>query len=463
VQLKDITNKLHPAVFVLASFLALIGLGTILLVLPVSTASGSISWIDALFTAASAVCVTGLIVVDTGSFFSQTGQIIILVLIQIGGLGVMTLSVVMYRWLRRSISYRQRRIMQDLLTHTPREDIFNLVFSVLKFTAVIELLGAVALTIFWSREMPFQQAMYTSIFHAVSAFCNAGFSLFSDSLVRWSSSYAVNTVMGLLIIFGGIGFPVLYEVEQVLIRKTKYRLSVHTRTVLTATAILIFGGAVLLSFSSFSGASPSAGAVQEMSGQNRILAALFQSVTARTAGFNTINIVGVGDLGITLLLFLMFVGASPGSCGGGVKTTTLAMLFAAARSRIKGKARVNLYKKSIPEETVIRSLTLVVLAASVISLIFFLLLAFDNGRSPEVISVIEERGAFLPYLFEAVSAFGTVGLSMGITPFLSTAGKWLIIVLMVIGRVGVLTFSYIITGTKAVQDVEYAEENIMIG
>lgn len=463
--LSNYLRKLHPAAVVLFSFLLLIVIGTILLKLPFATVSGEISWVDALFTAASAVCVTGLIVVDTGSFYTVPGQIIILCLFQLGGLGVMTLSVAMYRWIRRSISFRHRKIMQDLLTHTPREDILSLVISVFKFTFVIEFIGASLLTVYWARMLPLGEAIFVSVFHAISAFCNAGFSLFSDSLVQYRGSYAVNSIMALLIIFGGIGFPVLYEIEQTFLLKKNRKLSVQTKTVLTTSGLLILGGALIFGLLEHAGGN-TGGTIGDNSVfplRQQILSSLFQSITARTAGFNTLDIANVGDAGAAMLLLLMFVGASPGSCGGGVKTTTLAILAASSYSKIKGHQRVNMYKKSVPQDTVIRSLILIVLAIGIIGTVFFLLLVTNGNAVEGTAGIIKERSIFLPFLFETVSAFGTVGLSMGVTSLLNSAGKLLIICLMIIGRVGVLTFSYIFTGYSVKNGVEYSEENIMIG
>lgn len=446
--------KLHPALMVLSSFLALILIGTFLLKLPISTVNHKIAWIDGWFTATSAVCVTGLIVVDTGSFFSPFGQLIILLLIQLGGLGIMTLSVTMYRWLGRNISYKQRKLLQDLFTHTPREDIFTLVFSVLKFTLIIEFSGFVFLFLFFLQKMTLPSALWSSLFHAVSAFCNAGFSLFPDSLVRYENSLYVNSVISLLIILGGIGFPVLYEIEQNIRLGKKSKKSIHLRSVFITTLVLIIAGTILLgvlelprNFSNFHW-------------ESHMLTSLFQSITARTAGFNTVDIGALSDSGVSLLLFLMFVGASPGSCGGGVKTTTLAVLITSTLSKIRGKSRVTIGKKSLPEETVIRSLILVVLSLSFIGIIFFLLLSTNATAGSEI---VKERGRFLPYLFETVSAFGTVGLSMGITNLLNATGKLLITALMLIGRVGVLSFSYIFIKSVSTPNMEYSEENIMVG
>jgi trk system potassium uptake protein TrkH len=446
--------KFHPAALVLASFLLVIAIGTLLLKLPVATHTGHISWSDALFTSTSGVCVTGLAVVDTGSTFTLFGQCVLLALIQIGGLGLMTISVTLFTWVGRSISIRHRMVMQDLFAHTPRADIYSLVKSIVLFTAAAEIAGGLVLTLFWRREMPWGQAAYNGIFHSVSAFCNAGFALFPDSMMRYSGDLLLNITMCSLIVIGGIGFPVLYDLQcWVKFRKRqRCRLSVQTKTVLLTTAILIVGGAVLFSLlEQFpAGDGPSV--------RDRLMVPLFQSVTCRTAGFNTVDIAGLKDATLAMMIFLMFVGASPGSCGGGVKTTTLALLAAFTASRWHRRRRVDLFKKSVPPETVIRSVALVLVAIGIIALVLFLLLA-GNAELPSH----QARGVFLPLLFETVSAFGTVGLSMGITPQLGLWGKCWIMALMLIGRVGVLTFAYIFVGTGMVNGIEHAEENLMIG
>jgi len=446
--------KFHPATLVLASFLLVIVIGAFLLKLPMATETGTISWSDALFTATSGVCVTGLVVVDTGSYFTLFGQTVIMILIQIGGLGLMTISVTLFTWVGRSVSIRHRMIMQDLFSHTPRSDIYSLLKSIVLFTAISEIAGALLLSFFWHREMPWGQAAYTGLFHSVSAFCNAGFALFPDSMMRYSSDLLLNITMCSLIVIGGIGFPVLYDLQCWIGRhkRQRCRLSVQTKTVLLTTAILIVGGAVVFALlEQFpGGGSPSL--------RHRLLAPLFQSVTCRTAGFNTVDIAGLKDATLAMMIFLMFVGASPGSCGGGVKTTTLALLAAFTASRWRRRRRVDLFKKSVPPETVLRSVALVLVAIGIIAVVLFMLLA-GNAELPSH----QARGVFLPLLFETVSAFGTVGLSMGITPHLGLWGKYWIMALMLIGRVGVLTFAYIIVGAGMANGIEHAEENLMIG
>jgi trk/ktr system potassium uptake protein len=453
--LKKRILKAHPATLVLASFLLAITFGALMLKLPISTRAGHLPLVDALFTATSAVCVTGLVVVDTGSCFTLFGQCVLLVLIQIGGLGVMTISVALFQWIGRSVSFRQRMIMQDLFAHTPREDIFRIVKSIIYFTLGAEALGAVILSIYWGRELPPLQALYTGVFHSVSAFCNAGFSLYPDSLVRYSGSYLLNLTICGLIVVGGIGFPVLYDLQSwfAMRKQKRIRLSVHTKTVLVTTLVLVLTGALLFAFLER----------QAMEGSHtlaeRILTPLFQSITCRTAGFNTVDIAGLKDATLAMMLFLMFFGASPGSCGGGVKTTTLAIMAAFTLSRVRRKRRVTLFRKSVPAEIVTRSISLVLISIGLIGLVLFLILvgaATGHG-------VAIQRESFLAYLFETVSAFGTVGLSMGVTPLLGVWGKCCIILMMIIGRVGVLTFSYIIVGAGTTNGIEYSEENLMVG
>jgi trk system potassium uptake protein TrkH len=414
--------KMHPATLVLASFILTISLGAMILKLPAATCGGYIDWIDAFFTATSAVCVTGLVVVDTGSFFTL---------------------------------FRQRMAVQDLFAHTPRQDIFSLVKSIVLFTLGAEALGALLLTIQWYGAFSFSHAVYLAIFHSVSAFCNAGFALFSDSLVRYSANPLLNITICLLIVVGGIGFPVLYDLQLWLrtSRTRRVRLSVHTKTVLLTTLILIVFGALMFAFLQ----RPSNPDSQSL-GQ-RILIPLFQSITCRTAGFNTVDILSLREATLAMMIFLMFFGASPGSCGGGVKTTTLALLSAFSISRLRRQRRVNMFKKSIPVETVTRSISLILISIGTIGAVLFLILMGDPVTGCEA----QGASSFLGYLFETVSAFGTVGLSMGVTPYLGIWGKSWIILLMIIGRVGILTLSYIIVGTGPTNGVERSEENLMIG
>jgi len=449
-------HRLHPATVLALSFVLAIAAGAALLLLPASTTTGNIALIDAIFTATSAVCVTGLIVVDTGSYYTMFGQAVLLALIQIGGLGVMTISVTIFRLLGKSISFRQRLVIQDIFTHTPKKDIFHLVKSILLYTAAIESLGAGLFFIHWIKEYPVGKAFYIAWFHSISAFCNAGFSTFSSSMMNYHGDLLLNLTMCSLIVLGGIGFPVLHELFHLATnhQTNRFRLTVQAKTVLITTAVLIIAGALVFRI------LERGAIIREASFIDSLLISLFQSITCRTAGFNTVDISALRTCTLAVMMFLMFFGASPGSCGGGVKTTTLALIWTFAFSRIKGNHRVNMFKKSIPLETVSKSTSLILISLGLIALIFFLvLLAVPDSTADGTYS----HDGFLLYLFETISAFGTVGLSMGATSKLTDLGKFWIIMMMLIGRVGVLTFSYIITGASAIKGIEYAEENIMIG
>ena len=448
--------KLHPATLLILSFVSLIITGTFLLKLSIATNVGYIPLIDAVFTATSAVCVTGLVVVDTGSYFTIFGQCVILMLIQIGGLGVMTVSVMLFKLIGKNITFRQRMALQDMFAHTPRADIFQLLKTIFIFTAIVELIGICVFFIHWVRFFPIGEALYLAVFHSVSTFCNAGFSLFSDSMIRASGDWFLNVNMCLLIIMGGIGFPVIYNVYlQFAARDTKRpRLSVQTKVVLVTTIALILFGAVSFWLLERTHA---------LSGRpflETIMISIFQSVTCRTAGFNSIDIACLNEATLMIMMGLMFFGASPGSCGGGIKTTSLAIILAFTVSRIRKQKRLNLFKKSIPAETVNRCVTLILVCLSLIGCVLFLILVSNSLQRSSTPGL---KTPFIAYLFETVSAFGTVGLSMGITPSLSSWCKGLLVLLMLIGRVGVLSFVYISIGGGTANGIEYAEENIMIG
>lgn len=448
--------KMHPATLVLLSFLMAIIVGAVLLKLPFAAKAGAISWVDAFFTATSAICVTGLTVVDTGSRFTFFGQCIILLLIQVGGLGVMTISVSLFQWVGRGISIRQRLAMQELFAAAPRKDIFSLVSSIIRFTLWAELVGAIFLTVCWTRELGFFKAAYYAVFHSVSAFCNAGFALFPNSFIGYSDHFLINLVICLLIVIGGIGFPVLYDL-QCWVKTRKHgrcRLSIQTKTVLWTTLVLIAGGALMYAFLERTALATSP------SWHYRIWVPLFQSITCRTAGFNTADISSLREATLAVMIFLMFFGASPGSCGGGLKTTTLALLAAFTASRVRHGRRVNLFKKSVPGDTMARAVSLTLVSIAIVFLVLFMLLMGDTITANVTGGVAH---SFLGFLFETVSAFGTVGLSMGVTTELNTWGKGWIILMMIIGRVGILTFSYIIVGSGKDEGIEYAEENMMVG
>jgi trk system potassium uptake protein TrkH len=442
---------LSPQRSLVLSFGFLILLGTAVLTLPWSTNTGSIDPLDALFTATSAVCVTGLIVVDTGGYFSPWGQGVILGLIQAGGLGIMTFSVFFYHLLGMDISLRGRVAVQERFTYSPVRNIFYIVKMVLVYTITVEIIGMCLLFVGWLQSYPLGTALYLSCFHAISAFCNAGFCLFEESLIAYRANVLVNLTVVSLIILGGIGFVVLHELRRKAERGSPF--SLHTKLVLATTVSLIVAGALLFFLleqkNTLSGLPLKDGA----------LIALFQSVTARTAGFSTVDFRQLSDATLFIFVILMFIGASPGSCGGGVKTTNLAILFFIAWNRFTGRSEVNMLKRTLPKETATRSITLLVASALLVTLVLILLNIFQGGMVPHP----QARGLFLELLFETVSAFGTVGLSTGTTANLTPLGKIVITITMFVGRLGPLTLAYALAKKGEGKRFQYTEENVMVG
>lgn len=454
--IKGIKN-LSPAQALVFYYAAAILLGTLLLVTPLAAHGEPLSFLDALFTATSAQCVTGLIVVDTGTKLSLFGQCVVLALIQIGGLGIMTFSVYLFIYLKVGVSGRGRWIIHETLMHTPVSSWRELIRGIFLMTLVIEAAGAVLLAFAFVPFLGFWEGIYSAVFHSISAFCNAGFSLFSDSLIGFRDNPLVNlTIMG-LIILGGIGFLVIRELIQVGRVRAKKRsqrpkLSLHTKIVLVASSFLIVYGAVMI------GWLESDNSLAGMPLIEGFWTALFQSVTARTAGFNTIDLNAFRAPTVFLIIFLMFVGASPGSAGGGVKTTSMALFFAIFYNRLRGNQHTSLFRRTIPDEVVTKALALVLLAIILIALALFGLMIVQTPDTAH-----ENMREFLGYTFEAFSAFGTVGLSIGATAKLNSLGKLIIIVLMFVGRVGLLTMAFAIAGRTRRHAPRYVEENIMIG
>ncbi len=450
-------RKLSPAQILMFSYAVTILVGTLFLATPAATNGSPLSFLDALFTATSAQCVTGLVVVDTGTKLSLFGQGIVLLLIQIGGLGIMTFSVYLFIYLRVGVSVRGRWIINETLMSTPVSSWRELVKGIMVMTLVIEAVGAVVLSFAFIPQMGFWPGLYNAVFHSISAFCNAGFSLFSDNLMGYRDSGLVNTTIIVLIILGGIGFLVMREIMQVAAtwkkkRKHQIRFSLHTKIVLVTTLILIVYGTVVI------GLLEKDNVLAGMSFTEGFWTALFQSVSTRTAGFNTIDLNTFREPTIFLLIFLMFIGASPGSAGGGVKTTSLALFFAIFYSRLKGSQHTTLFRRTIPDEAITKALALIILASILIAIALFGLLIVQSPGLEH-----ENPREFLDYLFEAFSAFGTVGLSLGTTAKLNTLGKIIIILLMFVGRVGLLTMAFAIAGRTRRHSTHYAEENIMIG
>ncbi len=450
-------KRMHPNTLLIGSFALAILVGAFLLHAGFSLTDGALSFLDALFTATSAVCVTGLTVVDTGTRFSPAGQGILLLLIQMGGLGIMTYSTVVILVLGKRLTFKGRELVQGTLSHKTDLSVSTLVKNVFFMTLLFEGTGWAFLFFRWRTLFPVKEAFFQAFFHSVSAFCNAGFSLFSRSLVDYRSDPWINAVILFLIVAGGLGFLVLSEIRKLLaiklLQKKRISISTHTRTVLVMTAVLILAGTV--GFLLLEWMNTLAGA----SFGEKWMIALFQSITPRTAGFNSVDFNHLTNGTLLFTIILMFVGASPGSAGGGVKTTSFAVLLAMAHSKWKAREDTVLFRRTVPPETVARTISIILLSLLLILLGTMVLMITELGDIPHP----ESRGLFLEYLFEAVSAFGTVGLSTGVTPTLSTAGKITLMVLMFVGRLGPITVALAISGERKEELFSYPEENIMVG
>ncbi len=430
------------------SFVCAILIGTLLLSLPFSTQSGQISFVDALFTATSAVCVTGLTVQDTAAYFSPVGHVILLVLFQMGGLGIMAFSTLILLVAGKKISVKDRIIVQQGYTPSSIKNVKGLIRNIFAYTLIIEGLGTTFLYVHWCSQSPGPRTLFRSAFHCVSAFCNAGFSLSSESFVSCRGDFWVNIIIIGLIIAGGLGFLVLQEIKGVFgswVRRKKMHISLHTKLVLSLSVFLIIVPALL--FFAIEGGR----AMQDFGVKERILASFFQAVTARTAGFHTMDLNTLSVASVFLLILLMFIGASPGSTGGGVKTSTFGVIFAFLKSRVKARESVSLYYRTLPLEQITKAFMVVTLSIGVIFLAVFVLL------------IVREGGTMEGVFFEVVSAFGTVGLSLGITPVLTGFGKIILVFTMYIGRIGPLTLLYALSRRRAYGKYEYAEESVMIG
>ncbi len=434
----------RPAMLVVVSFLVLIAGGTLLLSVPAAASGSALSPLDALFTATSAVCVTGLIVVDTGSAFSPMGQAVILGLIQLGGLNIMVLSTFGALLLGRAPGVRGRQALGAILDLHPSTSATRLVWFIVVMTVTVEAVGAAALTMAWRGQgMSWAESAWHGIFHSVSAFCNAGFALQPDSLVTLEQQPLALLVVAVLIVLGGLGFAVLAALLLRLRRGRREALTVQARLVLVASAVLTSLAAVWILVVEWG--SSMAG----MSVPERLLHALFQSVTLRTAGFNSIDVTALGPSVLLVMMAMMFIGASPGGTGGGIKTTTTVVLVAAIPAIARGRQQVVVGGRKVSLDTVYRSAAIAVVATLLVLLGGGVLLATQDG-------------SFEAIVFETVSAVGTVGLSLGVTEQLDAIGKIVVVVLMFLGRIGPLTLVLLLART-ARSRVSYPEARIMVG
>jgi len=445
VKTKNWFSKWSPTQILIFTFLALIVIGSLLLSLPVASRQEPLGFVDALFTATSAVCVTGLVVVDTLTQFTLFGQIVIILLVQLGGLGLMTIASMMAILLGRRISLRNHLIMQEALNQFSLEGLVRLIKAVGAVTFLCEGMGAVVLTIRFLPDFGWPRAVWYGIFHSVAAFCNAGFDLMGGfrNLAPYVGDWLVNIVIMSLIIVGGLGFSVILEIWQK--RKDMRRtLSLHARIVISASAWLILFGAVFILIVEWDRG------LAQLPWPTKVLAALFHAVAPRTAGFSTLPLGSFHSATLLLMTILMFIGASPGSTGGGVKTTTFGTLLALVVSSIRGHDEVRLFNRRIPDAIVRRSVAIITIALALVLTVTMLISLIDGQP-------------FLPVLFEATSALATVGYSLGLTPLLTPLSRLILTVAMFIGRLGPMSFAFALAHDRVNAKIRYPEEKITVG
>lgn len=445
--------KMPPARVMVIGFALIILMGAILLSLPISTSSGKgISFIDALFTATSAVCVTGLVVVDTGTYWSAFGQTVIILLIQIGGLGFMTIGTLFALVAKKKINLKERILIQESLNQFDLSGVVTLAKNILIITFLIEGIGVLLLSFVFIPQLGFINGLFYSFFHSISAFCNAGFDLMGSVAGEFSSltSYVVNpmvvlTIVG-LIVLGSLGFPVIIDI--ITNRKTK-KLSMHSKLALLSTGILISLGFIIIFIVEFNNSNT----IGNLNFGGKVLASLFQSVTTRTAGFNTVDLSLMHEGVIFVLMILMFIGASPASTGGGIKTTTMATMLLSVRAFIIGKEDVEIFKRRIDVYTIRKT----------IGIVFLGMIIVISGTI--VLSIVEPNFNLLEAGFEVVSAFTTAGLSIRGSSNLTILGKILIMVFMFMGRAGSLTVFMAFASKNTIKHghIRYPEGKILVG
>lgn len=434
-------------------FLALIAIGTVLLMLPFATGDGS--WNNpmvALFTATSAVCVTGLAVVDTGTDFSFWGQLTILLLIQFGGLGYMMLTTFLMLLLGRRFDLRQKFAIQESFDRPFLQGSNSLVTSIVATTLIFEISGIILLLKVFTEDYGLSRGLWLSVFHSISAWNNAGFSLFPNSLVDYKSSFLVNLVIPALVIFGGIGYQVIIEfylwMRNIFSnRKEIFVFSLNFKVVVSTTFLLLLIGTIAFFFTEIHNPNT----LQSFNLDTQLLTAWFQSMTTRTAGFNSIDIGRMTTAGLFITMGLMFIGASPSGTGGGIKTTTLRVLFNCTKSALEGKDNVVLYQREVPSTLILKAIAVVFGTAASIVIVTIL------------ISLVEPDINFIQLLFEVISAFATVGLSTGITASLNTTAKLILVFAMYIGRVSILLLIAAFIGDAKPTSLSYPEENLLVG
>ncbi|HOZ21308.1 MAG TPA: TrkH family potassium uptake protein [bacterium] len=446
-----IARRFHPAHILALSFLFLIIIGTLLLALPVSRLDENVTLLDTFFIATSATCVTGLAPLDISTAYTFFGNVVILLLIQLGGLGIMTFSTFFAYILAGRLSMRGRDLIENSISSQPVPYLGRLLKFAVVGTLLIEGVGALILTLRFSQDYPPAKALWLGVFHSISAFCNAGLSPFYTSLTGYATDAAVNLTVMFLIVLGGLGFWVLYDLFYWRPRGKK-RLSLHSKIALGISGWLILIGACMLLFFERDNT------MQGFSAGGKLLASFFQSITARTAGFNTLPMDKLTNGALVVLIILMVIGASPGSTGGGIKTTTFAIIMASFFTRLRSREQVRIFNRGIPEPIVTKAIGISFFWMLAISLAALLLTITESSGPPDPLA----RNSMVESVFESFSALGTVGLSMGITSRLSDGGKLLVILLMYVGRIGPVTLAISIASQKSLP-VRYAEENVIVG
>lgn len=446
-------GKFTPPRMIILSFAAAICLGTFALSLPIATRGpGSMPLVDSLFTATSATCVTGLVVRDTGSHFTPFGRWVIFLLFQAGGLGIMTFSTLFAVMLGRKIGFREDTVVRSMLNEHNLLGLKRLIAYILGITLTVEAIGASLLYFRWRMitDWSVLETLERAAYHSVSGFCNAGFALFRSSFVRFGGDPFINITMISLIFIGGIGFVVIMDVIGLFSKKKSVRrISLQAKIAIAMSVILIIAGACVLLF------FEKDNVMKGMPLGQRLLGSVFQSVAARTAGFNTLPISELAVPSLMFLMLLMFIGASPGSTGGGIKTCTFAVLAMTIWSMFKGRRKIMLYNRSIPK-TVVREALIIFFLGGAWIFVITMILVYVHGKNPAGASPVQ-------VLFEVFSAFGTVGLSTGITGTLDTVSKLCITATMFAGRIGPLTLALAVAFKTGKKDYIYPEENIMVG
>lgn len=439
-------KPLNPARVMAIGFMGFILSGSALLSLPPMIEGANIAYIDALFTAASAVCVTGLVVVDTGTFYTPLGQTVIMVLIFCGSLGFMTMTTLVFVFLGRKITLRDRLLVKEALNQDSVGGLVRLVLVVVRIAVFFILLGTIIISIRSIPQLGFGRGLFFALFHAVSAFGNAGFDIIGnyDSLSRLPTDYLVNGTVMILFIIGGLGFTVLLEIIRRL--KFKARISLHSRLVLLTSAVLLVGGTLIILLLEYNNPAT----MGNLSAGGKLFTALFTAATPRTAGFNVLSTAALTYPTVLILIALMFIGASPTSTGGGIKTTTFGIVFFTFINMIRGKQEPVVFSRHFSLNQIMKAVSIICAAIGLIFLSTFVLTIFEDKE-------------FSALMFESFSAFGTVGLSRGITPDLSTPGKITLIVTMFGGRIGPLTLLVALSKQKKVDVLHYPEEHILIG